>query len=342
MNDHNLDVELTDKINLKTKPLGSLGVLEEVAHKLGKIQKTLNPKMNNPHILVFAGDHGLSQAGVSPYPSEVTRQMVLNFVEGGAFINVVCRQHDICLKVVDCGVLGSEPFPDSVLSKKVAPSTKNTLHEDAMTKAQLEQCLENGKQLVEDLSKDEVNTIGFGEMGIGNTSSASLITSYLLKLPIEKVTGAGAGLDSEGLKRKIETLSKVYDNRLGKNTTYTPLEALQKVGGFEMATMVGAYLEAFRQNSAILVDGFISSACFLVASRVEPNIVQNAFICHASQSVGHQYICKHLDLKPVIDLNLRLGEGSGIGIAFPLLKSAELFLSEMASFQEAGVSQKDK
>lgn len=332
-----IDKSLNEIIDGKTKPLKSLGRLEEIAFKIGKIQNSIKPELKNPHIVVFSADHGLAQLGVSPYPSEVTRQMVLNFVSGGAAINVFCRNNGISLEVVDSGVLGKEPFPEEVTAKKIAEGTKNSFYEDAMTKEQLNLCLQNGKEVVRNLSSKECNIIGLGEMGIGNTSSASLIVSAVLDLPLSNTTGIGAGFGVAGIQKKVEILEKVFSKRFS-DCDFEPLSILRKVGGFEIAMMVGAYLQAYEENITTLIDGFISSAAFLLACKIEPKIVSSSFFSHASDSKGHRYIYEHFKMEPILSLGMRLGEGSGAAICYPIVKSSVDFLREMASFESAGVS----
>lgn len=333
----NLAEQLQRKINQKTKPLGALGKLEKLAFQMGMIQKTLTPCLQNPTIVVFAGDHGIAQEGVSAYSQEVTYQMVLNFLRGGAAINVFCRQHHLALKVVDAGVkYHFEPHPDLV-SAKAGWGTKNFLQATAMNESELEFCLQEGSQIVRKLLEAGCNTIGFGEMGIGNTSAASMLMSYLCDLPIEKCVGKGTGIDEKGLLHKIEVLKKAQSFH-GKISS--PLQILQTFAGFEMAQMCGAMLEAFRQNMLILIDGFIASSVFLVAQAIEPAIKQNAIFCHQSNETGHQRMLEFLQAEPLLQLNMRLGEGTGCAVAFPIIQSAAAFLNEMASFESAGVSEK--
>ncbi|GIV30087.1 MAG: hypothetical protein KatS3mg028_1153 [Bacteroidia bacterium] len=333
----NLAEQLQQKINQKTKPLGALGKLEKLALQIGILQKTLTPSLQNPTIVVFAGDHGIAQEGVSAYPQEVTYQMVLNFLRGGAAINVFCRQHQLALKVVDAGVkYHFEPHPDLV-SAKAGWGTKNFLQATAMNESELQFCLQEGSQIVRKLLETGCNTIGFGEMGIANTSAASMLMSYLCDLPIEQCVGKGTGVDDKGLLHKIEVLKKAQSFH-GKISN--PLQILQTFAGFEMAQMCGAMLEAFRQEMLILIDGFIASSVFLVAQAIEPAIKQNAIFCHQSNEMGHRRMLEFLQAEPLLQLDMRLGEGTGCAVAFPVIQSAVAFLNEMASFESAGVSEK--
>ncbi len=331
--------QLQQKINQKTKPLGALGKLEKLAFQIGKVQKTLTPRLQNPTIIVFAGDHGIAQERVSAYPQEVTYQMVLNFLRGGAAINVFCRQHHLALKVVDAGVkYHFEPHTDLIVLK-AGWGTKNFLHTTAMTESELEFCLQEGGKILKKLFEQECNIVGFGEMGIANTSAASMLMSYLCDLPIEQCVGKGTGIDEKGLLHKIQVLKKAQSFH-GKISS--PLQVLQTFAGFEMVQMCGAMLEAFRQGMLILVDGFIATSVFLAAQAIEPAIKENAIFCHQSNEAGHRRMLKFLKADPLLQLDMRLGEGTGCALAFPIIQSAVAFLNEMASFESAGVSEKGK
>lgn len=341
MTDQSLAARVKNIIDTKTKPVGSLGRLEQLAERICLIQGSSSPALKHPHMLVFAGDHGLAQeAAVSAFPSEVTRQMVLNFAAGGAAINVFCRQNGIELKVIDAGVAGTEPFPQSVVASKVAEGTANTLVQEAMTPLQLEQCLDEGAKQVSQAVKAGCNVIGLGEMGIGNTSCASLITSAILDIPIAEVVGRGTGLDDEGYQRKVTILTEVHSRRLARGPLTTKT-VLQRIGGFEVNMMVGAFLEGYRHNLVMLVDGFIASAAFLAASKIQPELADYGVFCHASRERGHQAITQHFGQEPLLDLNMALGEGTGVALAYPLVQSSVAFFNEMASFAEAGVSTSD-
>lgn len=334
-----LTEQLQQKINQKTKPLGALGKLEKLALQIGKVQKTLTPRLQNPTIVVFASDHGIAQEGVSAYPQEVTYQMVLNFLRGGAAINVFCRQNHLALKVVDAGVKHHfEPYADLILAK-AGMGTKNFLREQAMTPQELHFCLGKGKEIVQKIAETGCNVIGFGEMGIGNTSAASMLMSYFCQLPMEQCVGKGTGVDEKRLLHKIEVLKKAQNFH---GTITDPYLILQTFAGFEMAQMCGAMLEAFRRNMLILVDGFIATSVFLAAQAVETAIRENAIFCHQSNEAGHRLMLEYLQAEPVLHLDMRLGEGTGCAVAFPIIQSAVTFLNEMASFESAGVSEKSE
>ncbi len=329
--------QILHKINQKTKPLGSLGLLEQIAEQICLVQQTLNPVLKNPVILVFAADHGIARSGVSAYPAEVTPQMVLNFLHGGAAINVFCRQHQIHLKVIDAGVNHDfEPHPH-LIDAKIAKGTENFLTKEAMTQEQLESCFVKSAEIVEAVYAQGCNVIGFGEMGIGNTSSASMLMSALCKLPIEECVGRGTGLDDKQLQHKLQVLRQAQQNHAEPANAR---EALQLFGGFEIAQICGAMLAAYQRNMLILVDGFISTSAFLCAFNINPKIMQNAIFCHQSDEQGHRKMLEHLGARPVLRLGMRLGEGTGCAVAFPIIQSAVHFLNEMASFESAGVSQK--
>lgn len=325
---------LQHKIDNKTKPLGSLGRLEKLALQLGQILGTASPELRQPQMLVFAGDHGLAARGVSAYPSDVTWQMVENFLAGGACVSVIARQHGLNLTVVDCGVRHEFAPRPGLLIRKIAPGTADSFSGPAMTEAQCQQAIRNGQDLVKNLPG---NAVLLGEMGIGNTSAASLLFSRLSGQDIALCTGAGTGLDAAAVVRKTAVLSEVLARHADAGT---PLQALAAFGGFEIATMVGAVLQAALERRVIVVDGFIASASVLVAQAMEPHVLQRCVFAHRSGELGHALMLQFLGGQPLIDMGLRLGEGSGGALAWPLLESACRMLREMASFESAGVSEK--
>ncbi len=319
-------------LNNKTKPVGSLGRLEGLAERIGLVLGTASPRLTAPQLVVFAADHGLAAQGVSAYPSDVTWQMVENFLAGGAAVSVLARQHGLELTVVDCGVNHDFAPRDGLRVCKVAHGTADASLGPAMTAAQCQQALNNGVHLVKQLPG---NALLLGEMGIGNTSAASLLLARLGGLDAAEVTGAGTGLDAPGMARKTEVLQRVLARHAGAQR---PLDALAAFGGFEIATMVGAVLQAAAERRVVVVDGFIASAAALVASRLAPAVLQRCVFAHRSGERGHACMLALLGAEPLLDLGLRLGEGSGAALAWPLLVSACAVLNEMASFDAAGVS----
>jgi nicotinate-nucleotide--dimethylbenzimidazole phosphoribosyltransferase len=339
--------QLQQLIDNKTKPPGALGRLEGLALQIGLIQGTLRPQINNPHIVVFAGDHGIAATGtVNPYPQAVTAQMVLNFIMGGAAINVFCRQHSLGLVVVDAGVnfdfdagLTDGRMTGKILSRKIAKGTRNYLEEDAMSAEEATRAVEAGMEVVNDLFEQGCNCIGFGEMGIGNTSSASLIMSYITGIPVEECVGRGTGVNDEQLSKKKEVLRRASQRHLPAIMADPgPMTILQHVGGFEIGMMVGAYLQASRRKMVILVDGFITTAALLLADVLGPQVRECCIFSHTSGESGHGKMLEWLDARPLLNLQMRLGEGTGAAMAYPLVQSAVHFLREMASFESAGVS----
>ncbi len=333
---------LQHKINTKTKPIGALGILENIALQVGMIQATSSPIINKPTIVIFAGDHGIASTGlVNPYPQEVTAQMVLNFINKGAAINVFTMQHHINLVVVDAGVnyeFSSSSFSDFFIDAKQGLGTKNYLEENAMSLDDVVQSIEKGKSIIQDVIALGSNCVGFGEMGIGNTSSAALIMSSITGISIEECTGRGTGVNDEQLNTKIKTLKIVFEKHQLNLLKNEPLELLSKVGGFEIAMMTGAYIKAYQEKTTIVVDGFIATASLLIALKIEPLIINNCIFAHTSGEQGHEKMLQYLQVKPILNLGMRLGEGTGSALAMPLIQSAVAFLNEMASFEQAGVN----
>ncbi|MCL7763867.1 nicotinate-nucleotide--dimethylbenzimidazole phosphoribosyltransferase [Polaribacter sp. Z014] len=333
-----MQTALQKKIDFKTKPIGSLGLLETIAIKIGSIQNTLTPKITEPTIIVFAGDHGISKSkGVSPYPQEVTQQMVFNFLNGGAAINVFCKQNKINLKIIDAGVNADFDKSDALISAKIAKGTKDFSIEKAMTMAQCNLALEKGKEIVNTSFQKNCNTIGFGEMGIGNTSSAALLMSYFTAIGIDDCVGKGTGLNDEGLQEKKTILKKVYQKHI--INIDAPTDALATFGGFEIVMIAGAILEAAALKMTILIDGFIVTSALLAAHAIDKNVLDYCIFTHSSGEQGHQKILNFLKVKPVLNLGLRLGEGTGAAVALPIIQSSVLFLNEMATFESANISE---
>ncbi|RZT95875.1 nicotinate-nucleotide-dimethylbenzimidazole phosphoribosyltransferase [Ancylomarina subtilis] len=332
-----LDENILNKTNNKTKPLGSLGILERIACKIAKIQGSLSPEIKEPTVVVFAGDHGIADDGVSFYPKSVSYQMLYNYMQGGAAINVFSRQHGIIFKVVDAGVDHDFEPELNIINRKVAYGTKNYRFESAMIKEQCLEAIEKGAGIIEDCHNEGCNFIAFGEKGIGNTSSAALILSLLANIPLEDCVGRGTGLDQAGVKSKYELLNEGLSKFTGNTTD--PLEVMTYFGGFEIAMIMGGMLKAAELKMTLLIDGFIITSALLAASKINPKVLEYCLYAHKSNEKAHISMLNHLGAEPIMDIGMRLGEGTGAMVCYPLVKSAVQYFNEMASFEEAGVSE---
>ena len=395
-----LDDAIRQAIDAKTKPPGSLGRVEALAARIARIQGTLTPRLRRCRLTLFAGDHGVASEGVSAYPQAVTRQMVANFLAGGAAANVFARANGVEIAVVDAGVAGDPLDAPGLVSRRIAPGTRNLAIEPAMTREQYETALRAGAELdagrgtgasaeagvrTEDESEAGAGpetrtaaeartgngtsvgarpgdgTIGdaeahaeahagagigdgdgtwfdaaaFGEMGIANTSSATLIAHKLIGAPLDALTGRGTGLDDDGLARKLRVLARAADRTANR---LEPGDALREYGGFEIAMMAGAMIGAAHTRAVVIVDGFIASAAALAAVRLAPALTDYLVFAHRSAEPGHDVVLDALGASPLLDLGMRLGEGTGALLAWPILRSAAAMLSDMASFESAGVS----
>lgn len=327
-----LTLALQHRLDQLTKPRGALGRLEALAVQIGLLQQITKPQLHAPQLVVFAADHGLCAQGVSAFPSEVTAQMVENFLAGGAAVSVLARQHGLALTVVDAGVKHVFAPRAGLLDRKVAPGTADASREPAMSAAQCALAIEHGRDVVRGLPG---NALLLGEMGIGNTSSAALLLARLGGFDIADCVGRGTGLDDAGLAHKLAVLRRVLALHEGARD---PLAALAAFGGFEIAMMVGAALQAAAERRVVVVDGFIVGAAILVAAKLEPALLDACVFSHLGDEAGHARLIEHLGAKPLLQLGLRLGEGSGAALAWPLIDSALRLLAEMASFESAGVS----
>jgi nicotinate-nucleotide--dimethylbenzimidazole phosphoribosyltransferase len=332
LQNNELSVRVQHRIDHKTKPLGALGRLEALALQLALIQGSETPQLRAPQLVVFAADHGIAAQGVSAYPQDVTAQMVANMLAGGAAVSVLARQHGLALTVVDCGVKSDLPAQPGLVLAKVCHGTADTSQAAAMTAAQCSAAIDNGAALLRDLPG---NVLLLGEMGIGNTSAAALLMARLTLAPIEQCAGRGTGLDDAALAHKFSVLQRALDRHAALTE---PLQWLAALGGAEIATMVGAVMQAAASRRLIVVDGFITTAAVALAARLQPGVLACCVFAHASAESGHARWLQQLGVKPLLDLGLRLGEGSGAALAWPLIQSAELLLAEMASFDSAGVS----
>jgi nicotinate-nucleotide--dimethylbenzimidazole phosphoribosyltransferase len=336
--DRSMTSELQHVIDTKTKPPGSLGRLETLALQIGLIQRTLRPRIERPGIIVFAGDHGIAAEGVSPFPQEVTVQMVANFIAGGAAINALSKAADMTLEVVDAGVASASPaaagFVDAAIRRG---GTRNFAHEPAMTHDEVLQAVARGAARVRHHAALGTNVIGFGEMGIANTSAAACLMSRMCDVEIDACVGRGTGLDDAALNHKRDVLAAALKKHAA---SADPLDTLATFGGFEIAMIVGAFLAAADARMTILVDGFIVTSALLVAHALNPAVLDYCVFAHASDETGHRRMLEHLGAAPLLQLGLRLGEGTGAALALPLLRAAVAFINEMASFESAGVSDK--
>ena len=334
-----LDEQIQRKIDLKTKPLGALGTLEKIAFKVCQIQNTLTPQLNKPSILVCAGDHGITQEKISPFPQEVTFQMVMNFLGGGAAINVFCRQHNINLLVADTGVNYDFESTEQLLDIKVRKGTRNFAIEPAMTIEECQSAMSNGAVIIEKLHKEGSNTVGFGEMGIGNTTAATALLCKFGGFTPQEATGAGTGLDTEGIKHKANVIEKALQLH---NSLVKPMDVLATFGGYEIATICGAILKAAELKMIILSDGFIATSALIAAHAFNPSVTDYCLFAHESNEQGHKLMLQHLKAEPILHLGMRLGEGTGSAVAYPIVQSAVHFMNEMSSFADAGVSNKEE
>lgn len=332
LDDEDLRAALQARMDAKTKPLGALGRLESLAVQLGCILDTQAPRLRKPQLVVFAGDHGLADRGVSAYPSDVTWQMVENFLAGGAAVSVLARQHGLALTVVDAGVRHDFVPRPGLLIRKIAPGTADASLGPAMSAAQCADSIAAGRELLQSLPG---NALLLGEMGIGNTSAAALLLAALGGHPIEQCVGRGTGVDEEGLARKQRVLREAMARH---SQAKDPLSSLQAFGGFEIAMMCGAVLQAAQERRVIVVDGFIAGSAVLVAARLQPEVLSRCVFAHRSDEAGHALMLRTLGVQALLDLGMRLGEGSGAALAWPLLESACRLLADMASFESAGVS----
>ena len=325
-------------IDIKTKPPGSLGRIEELALRMALAQGTEAPAADPAHLLIFAGDHGMVAEGVSAWPSEVTAQMVLNFLSGGAAANVFARTSGCAITVADAGVAAALPHHPDLRRAGISRGTRNAVVEDAMTEEEVVGALGFGADLAIEVVRGGARVIALGEMGIGNTSAGALLGHAVAGLDLAGLTGPGAGLDQDGVGRKLAILERAAARRPGP---LSPAEALEAFGGLEIAAMVGAMIGAASQSAVVLVDGFIATAAALVAVRGRPGIEPYLVYSHRSQEPGHQLLLDELGAVPLLDLDMRLGEGTGALLAIPLLRASCAMLAQMATFESAGISGKD-
>jgi nicotinate-nucleotide--dimethylbenzimidazole phosphoribosyltransferase len=336
--DAGLHVQARSRLDRLTKPLGSLGRLEELAAQYVTITGEVKPNVPRGVVFTFAADHGVAKEGVSAYPSEVTPQMVLNFLRGGAGVNVLARHAGVDVRVVDIGVDHEFGAVPGLIAKKVRRGTGNMLRELAMTRAQAEQSLLVGVELAAQAVQEGVGLIGTGEMGIGNTTPSAAITAVMTGRSVAEVTGRGTGIDDAGHDRKVQVIRQAID--LHRPNRIDPLDVLAKVGGLEIGGLVGVILGAAAARVPVVLDGFIAGAAALIAVGLQPLCREYLIAAHRSVERGHQAVLDHLKLKPLLDLDLRLGEGTGACLGMDLVCAAVRIYTEMATFDEAGVSEK--
>ena len=332
--DKKIEPALIEKIDFLTKPKGSLGKLETLARRIGLIQQSLSPRLEKPHNILFAADHGIIEEGVSVSPKDVTWQQLAHFSHGGAGINFLCDQHGFTLVLVDAGVDYDIPSGHGIIDRKIRRSTRNFLHQPAMTPEEFERALESGAEMVEMVRNDGCNVVSFGEMGSGNTSSSSMWMHFFTGIPLADCVGAGAGLDPPGIRHKLDVLSRAAANYSGDGS---PENIMAWFGGYEMVMAVGGMLKAAELGMVIIVDGFIMTSCILAASKLYPEVLEYAVFGHQGDESGHKRMLEALDADPILHLGLRLGEGSGAVCAYPIIDSAVRMINEMDDFASVGV-----
>lgn len=328
---------IQDKIDNLNKPKGSLGVLEELAMQVCLIQQTLTPSLAHPSHLLLGGDHGIEHEGVSVSPREVTWQQMINFTRGGGGVNMFCRQHGFKLRIVDVGVDYDLSAVPGIINRKIARGTRNFLHEPAMTEEEFDKAIEVGVLLVDDCINDGCRVLCIGEMGIGNTSPSSIWMSLFCDIPLDECIGAGAGLDTPGIRHKCEVLTKALAHSDIRHQT-SDIYPLRYFGGFEMIAAIGAMLRAAEQHLIILIDGFIMTACALAACRLYPAAQNYMVFGHCGDESGHRRMLDAMGAKPLLSLGLRLGEGTGALCAFPILDSAVRMINEMNNFDNGNIT----
>jgi nicotinate-nucleotide--dimethylbenzimidazole phosphoribosyltransferase len=325
------------RLDSLTKPLGALGDLEALAAQVCAVQGSLAPAVRDPVAVVFAADHGVADRGVSAYPRAVTRQMVQNFLDGGAAISVLARLHQMSLWIVDAGVEGDCGVHERLIAAKIRPGTRDFVEQAAMTLAECHAAIDRGGQVIDRVAVSPANTLLLGEMGIGNTASAALLMHGLTGIPLAACVGRGTGLDTTGLARKTAVLAAAVARR---PPPADPIELLTEFGGYEIAMLVGAMLRAAARRLLIVVDGFTVTVAAALAARIEPNVLDYCVFGHCSAEHAHRALLEFLNVRPLLDLRLRLGEGSGAALALPVIRAALALFTQMATFAGAGVSEK--
>ena len=336
--DESLRPAIQEKIDNLNKPKGSLGRLEELAMQVCLIQQTLSPSLEHPCHLLLGGDHGIEREGVSVSPRKVTWQQMINFTRGGGGVNMFCRQHGFKLRIVDVGVDYDLSAVDGIIDRKIARGTKDFLYEPAMTEEEFDKAIEVGAALVDDCIAEGCKILSIGEMGIGNTSPSSIWMHLFGNIPLNDCIGAGSGLDSPGIRHKYEVLSKAVTCHERVSKYPDPIVTLRYFGGFEMIAAIGAMLRAAECHLVVLVDGFIMTACALAAIRLYPASHDYMIFTHCGDESGHRKMLDIVNARPLLNLGLRLGEGTGALCAFPIVDSAVRMINEMNNFDNAKIT----
>ena len=336
--DRSMQAVIQAKIDNLNKPKGSLGRLEELAMQVCLVQQTLEPSLAHPCHLLLGGDHGIEREGVSVSPREVTWQQMINFTRGGGGVNMFCRQHGFKLRIVDVGVDYDLSDIPGIIDRKIACGTKNFLYEPAMTEEEFDKAIQVGAELVDDCVKEGCRILSIGEMGIANTSPSSIWMHLFGNIPLNECIGAGAGLDTPGIRHKYEVLSKAVANYKASPKQGSLEGSLSYFGGFEMIAAIGAMLRAAEQHLIILVDGFIMTACAIAAIRLYPASQDYIIFTHCGDESGHKRMLDIVDAKPLLHLGLRLGEGTGALCAFPIVDSAVRMMNEMNNFDNSKIT----
>jgi len=334
MTNDTLAARIRHTIDTKTKPLGALGRIEDLAETIALVQGTEAPVMQSCTLMIFAADHGIANAGVSAFPQVVTGQMVANFLAGGAAANVFARVNGVALQVVDAGVAGAPIAHPGLIDRRIAAGTRSFLDGPAMTEAEAQTALDHGAGLARAAVGE---ALAFGEMGIANTATAAALGHKLTGLPLAGLVGRGTGLDDAGLANKLAILERA----VARTGALTPRQAMAEYGGFEIVMMTGAMIETARLGRLVIVDGFIATAAAVLAVALAPETRAAMVFAHKSHESGHLALLAHLGARPLLDLDMRLGEGTGALLAWPLLRAAAAMMTDMASFDSAGVSNRD-
>lgn len=329
--------DIQQKIDNLNKPKGSLGMLEDIAMQICLIQQKLTPTLNHPCHLLLGGDHGIEREGVSASPREVTWQQMINFTHGGGGVNMFCRQHGFHLRIVDVGVDHNLSAVPGIIDRKITCGTHDFLHQAAMSQNEMDKALAIGEELVDQCATEGCEVLCIGEMGIANTSPSSIWMSIFAHIPLRECIGAGSGLASQALDHKYDILKQALDHYLSTERQ-TPENAIRYFGGFEMVTAIGAMLHAAELHLIILIDGFIMTACAMAVLQLYPEAKQYMIFGHQGDETGHKRMLDAIGARPILNLGLRLGEGTGALCAFPIIDSAVRMMNEMNNFDNAHIT----